>query len=227
MVYHGKAAQCYGANVDMKSYLPSQDTSNKLVLNIPGMVNLIDQFDVLETSGYITGSVSDQLSYIYAQNNITTQEEIRVQTLSRSLYRSLAKRPMRFPDSFFLSTSILTDAVKQAIDTLSDETVKQQSTRVLSLLDENIRIFATSQIPPVYVTELDDRSVLIEWIARPFRLSFNIEKDAKDSGYVLISDASAGEVLVRNLGNLKGLDLDTLIKSQLLLVFGNLKVNYV
>jgi hypothetical protein len=133
-VYHGKAAQCYGANVDMKSYLPSEDTSNKLVLNIPGMIDLIDQFDVLETSGYITGSVSDQLSYIYAQNNITTQEENRVQALSRSLYRSLAKRPMRLPYSFFLSTTILTDAVKQAVNELRDESVKQQTIRILSVL---------------------------------------------------------------------------------------------
>ena len=211
----------------MKSYLPTQDTSNKLVLNIPGMVDLIDQFDVLETSGYITGSVSDQLSYIYAQNNITTQEEIRVQTLSRSLYRSLAKRPMRFPDSFLLSTNILSDAVNQAVNALGDPSVKQQTTRVLSLLDENIRMFATTPIPPAYVTELDDQSVLIEWIAKPFRLSFNIEKDVKESGYVLISDASAGDVVVRNLGNLKELDFDTLIKSQLILVFCNLKVDYV
>jgi hypothetical protein len=224
MVYHGKAAQCYGANVDMKSYHPSEDTSNKLVLNIPGIIDLIDQFDVLETSGYVTGSVSDQLSYIYAQNNITTQEENRVQALSRSLYRSLAKRPMRFPDSFFLSTTILTDAVKQAVIELSDESVKQQTTRILSVLDDNIRMFATNRVPPVFVTELNDQSVYIEWVAQPFRMTFNIEKDGKESGYVLISDEIAGEV--RNLGHFNGLDLDTLLKSLLILVFGNLKANY-
>ena len=208
----------------MKSYLPPQDTSNKLIFNIPGMVDLIDQFEFLETSGYITGSVSDQLSYIYAQNNITTQEETRVQNISRSLYHSLAKRPMRFPDSFLLSTSILSDAVNHAVNTLGDPSVKQQTTRVLSLLDENIRMFATSRVPPVYVTELEDESVYIEWVVQPFRMTLNIEKDEKESGYVLISDEAAGEV--RNLGHFNGLSLDTILKSLLVLVFGNLRADY-
>jgi hypothetical protein len=206
----------------MRSYLPSQDTGNTLILNIPGMVDLIDQFDSVETSGYITGFFGGPLPYIYAQNNITTQEEIRGKNLSRSLIQSIAKRPVQFLDSF-LPTGILTNRVNEAVNALTDPSVKQQTIRILQLLDENIRMFANAPLPPVFVTELGDESVYIEWIAQPFRMTFNIEKDEKESGYVLISDEMAGEV--RNLGHFNGLNLDTVLKSLLILVFGNLKAD--
>ena len=125
---------------------------------------------------------------------------------------------------FLLSTTILTDAVKQTVNELSDESVKQQTIRILSVFDDNIRLFATSRVPHAFVTELDDQSVYIEWVAQPFRMTFNIEKDGREFGYVLISDEIAGEV--HNLGHLDGLDLDILLKSLLILIFGNLKANY-
>jgi hypothetical protein len=53
-------------------------------------------------------------------------------------------------------------------------------------------MFATSR-PPVFVTELDDQSVYIEWVAQPFRMTFNIEKMGKSLGHVLISDEIASE----------------------------------
>jgi hypothetical protein len=87
-----------------------------------------------------------------------------------------------------------------------------------------MQMFANVPIPPVYVTELDDQSVFIEWIAEPFRMTFNVEKDEMQSGYALISDELAGQV--NNIGHLRGLSLDSIIKSLLSLVFGNLKADY-
>ena len=204
----------------MRSYFSTQSSSEA----IPGLINLVDQFDYFETTGTVTRSNADQYLISQAHQNITLREEERVNDFSRSLYKSLFKRPIRFLHSFILSSNIFTEAINQSISTLVDSDVKSQTVEILSLLDENIKMFSNESIPPIYLSELEDNSVIVEWIAQPFRLGFNIEKDRNETGYFLVSDKLAGGV--RQLGNLNGLDLDTVIKSLLILIIGNLKAEH-
>lgn len=208
----------------MRSYIPSQGTSDEASLNIPGLVPLMDEFDLLETTDTASGTASAYSSYLYARQNITTQEEIGIQNFPAGRYITLFNKPIRLTPSYATSANVITYNLKETVDALRDETVKEQTTEILRLLEENISVFSSLPIPLFYVTELEDESVLIEWIVAPFRLSFNVEKDKKESGYVLISDKLAGEI--RSLGRLEGLDPDSLIKSLLILILGNLKVGY-
>lgn len=206
----------------MRSNVPSQGTSDKASLNIPGLVPLMDEFDLLETTDTASGTASAYSSYLYARQNITTQEEIGVQNFPAGRYISLFKKPIRLTPSYTTPLKVLTPDLKDTVHALKNETVKEQATEIIHLLDENIRAFSNLPIPPFYVIELEDDSALIEWIVPPFRLSFNVEKDKKESGYVLISDKLAGEI--RSLGRFDGLNLDALIKSSLIMILGNLRV---
>ena len=52
------------------------------------------------------------------------------------------------------------------------------------------------QIPPLRATEADDGSVLLEWIFPDFRAGFNIEANAEDSGWHLVSSKRLGDIAI-------------------------------
>ena len=49
------------------------------------------------------------------------------------------------------------------------------------------------QVPPLHAFEVDDGSVLFEWILDDFRIGFSIESNLDDSSWYLVSNSKFGE----------------------------------
>ena len=54
--------------------------------------------------------------------------------------------------------------------------------------------FAIDYLPRLQAFNVDDGSVLIEWIFENFRIGFSIESDLKESSWYLVSDSCLGEI---------------------------------
>jgi hypothetical protein len=49
-------------------------------------------------------------------------------------------------------------------------------------------------LPPLQAFNVDDGSVLIEWIFKDFRMGFTVEPNPEDSGWYLVSNRNLGEI---------------------------------
>jgi len=86
--------------------------------------------------------------------------------------------------------------VKSAWDTIhqtEDPEVAEEARRVLSIIRETFLSFQQlgfdlGHLPPLRAFNVDDGSVLIEWIFGDFRIGFGIEPNSEDSGWYLVSN---------------------------------------
>ena len=95
-----------------------------------------------------------------------------------------------------------TSLVKLAWNTLHEtqnQDVAERSRTLLSMVLETITSFQhfgfnMDYLPPVRAFNVDDGSVLIEWIFPDFRIGFSIETSREDSGWYLVSNKKLGEI---------------------------------
>jgi hypothetical protein len=102
----------------------------------------------------------------------------------------------------FLALPEETSLVKLAWNTLHEtrnQDVAERSRMLLSALLETINSFQhfgfdMDHLPPVRAFNVDDGSVLIEWIFADFRIGFNIEPNPENSSWYLVSNKKLGEI---------------------------------
>lgn len=54
--------------------------------------------------------------------------------------------------------------------------------------------FELGHLPPLRAFNVDDGSILIEWIFKDFRVGFNIEENPDESGWYLVTNKNLGEI---------------------------------
>jgi hypothetical protein len=113
----------------------------------------------------------------------------------------------------------ITKQAREAIQSADNQNGAGEANAILDLINDQLRFLGDEGLPPIRTVELDDGSLLIEWIFDHFRFGFNIEVDSDQSGYFLVSDRSTGEI--RSSGFLRGLNLEALIRSLLILVLNS------
>lgn len=95
-----------------------------------------------------------------------------------------------------------TSLVKLAWNTLHEtqnEDIAERARMLLSMMIETINSFEhfgfnMDFLPSVRAFNVDDGSVLIEWIFTDFRIGFNIEPNPEDSSWYLVSNKKLGEI---------------------------------
>lgn len=84
---------------------------------------------------------------------------------------------------------------------IENPSAARQVSRLLSTIQKLIRLVQeqgvyVDQIPPLHASKTDDGSVVLEWIFPEFRVGFNIEPSAQDSGWHLVSSKKLGDIAV-------------------------------
>lgn len=92
--------------------------------------------------------------------------------------------------------------IKSAWDTIrvtENREVAEEARGLVSVIQEIIATFQQSgfdlgYLPPLQAFNLDDGSVVIEWIFSDFRVGFNVEPNSDESGWYLVSNESLGAI---------------------------------
>ncbi len=103
------------------------------------------------------------------------------------------------PAFSFLSESNPTKEAWEILSKISNQSISDQTKSLLNSIDAVIGITKETtggygRIPPLRAYLDEDGSVLIEWIIGDFRIGFNIEPNAEDSGWQMVSNKKMGEI---------------------------------
>lgn len=95
-----------------------------------------------------------------------------------------------------------------------NQTLGLEARKLLSVIDEMIGSFQQfgfdlGYLPPLQAFNVEDGSILIEWIFRDFRIGFNIEPNPNDSGWYLVSNKNLGEISAS--GYTLGIDIKNIV----------------
>lgn len=82
---------------------------------------------------------------------------------------------------------------------LEDKKVAGEARRILSIIAETISIFQRravnlERLPQLHAFDVQDGSILIEWIFDDFRVGFSIEPIPSESSWYLVSNAKLGDI---------------------------------
>ena len=80
-----------------------------------------------------------------------------------------------------------------------DEKVADEARRILSIIAKTILIFQSrgvdlGHLPHLHAFDVQDGSILIEWIFDDFRVGFSIEPVPTESSWYLVSNAKLGYI---------------------------------
>ena len=95
-----------------------------------------------------------------------------------------------------------------------NQTLGREARKFLSDIDEMIVSFQQfgfdlGYLPSLQGFNVEDGSILIEWIFGDFRIGFNIEPNPNDSGWYLVSNKNLGEISAS--GYTSGIEIKNLI----------------
>jgi len=93
----------------------------------------------------------------------------------------------------------LDSSVWRAIYQANNQQVTREAERLVSIAQELIATLKqvgldVARLPPLRGFNVDDGSILFEWISDNYRIGFSIEPDPKDSGWYLVSNENLGDV---------------------------------
>ena len=103
---------------------------------------------------------------------------------------------LRFPP---LPVQDLITPAWRTVASVKDDTVANVCTRILQIMAESIMFFPTSgfdlgHLPRLHAFDVEDGSLLIEWIVDDFRIGFGVEPIPSESSWYLVSNARLGDI---------------------------------
>jgi hypothetical protein len=95
-----------------------------------------------------------------------------------------------------------THFIKSALKVIrlaENQDVAREARNLLLLIQDTISNFQRfgfdmSYLPQLLAFNVDDGSVLLEWVSKDFRMGFSIEPDSRDSGWYLVTNRNLGEI---------------------------------
>ena len=172
MVHYGSTASSYGAFRVMLTELHQETDSIK---NIPLLIN-VD---------------CNKLSYTYTHSFDNNQYK-NIPLQFEEIYSDLLSDYISLPPN----TNVIQSALS-SLKSLSNSDLVQYAKKILLIIQENLNVFAkeeTELLPPIRVFDVEDGSILIEWIFKDFRIGFNIESNINESGWYLVTNKNLGEI---------------------------------
>ncbi len=107
------------------------------------------------------------------------------------------------------------DNVNTTIINNNNRIVSEGAEGFVSTLKRTIQEFYSDyadQIPKLHSVNVDDGSILFEWISKDFRIGFNIEPDPDESSWNLNTGGSLTDVDISAFGDLNGVDQPALLR---------------
>ena len=103
---------------------------------------------------------------------------------------------LRFPP---LPVQDLITPAWRTVASVKDETVANECRRILLIIAESILFFPTrgfdlGHLPNLLAFDVEDGSILIEWIFDDFRVGFGIEPTLSESSWYLVSNIRLGDI---------------------------------
>ena len=202
-----------------------KETTTTPIYSTPGLFRMEQAFDqALITGSYDTRALIEAYLSSGLRRNIT---EHRQQQRADYLKYFLFLQPQAFDPSgtseytYFggLAQANITSSARAQLALITDRSIAKRAHEILDAIEAELRTYDAAALPSIGIAELDDESIIIEWVFDHFRTGFNLESHQQESGYFLVSDSSAGEI--RSSGYLKGLRLRPLIRSLLTLILNN------
>jgi hypothetical protein len=114
--------------------------------------------------------------------------------------------------------------VEKNLSTIKDPNVKNSTIILIIKILKIVTLYFNYQneskfLPALNFNQLDDNSVLMEWIFKDFRIGFSIEPNSEESSWYLIANNKIDESNLQGLINDKDFDLN--LKRLLLALFRN------
>ena len=99
--------------------------------------------------------------------------------------------------SFSISTNLIEDAL-ESIKGTDNPAVSGRAREMLTSIQDKIDTLIKNKIdlpslPKIWAFNVDDGSILLEWIFNDFRVGFNIEQIESESSWYLVSNEKYGE----------------------------------
>lgn len=202
-----------------------KETSNTPVYSTPGLFRMERLFDeALATGTFDSRSLIETFVSSGLRRNITEHQHRQPANYLNYFYflqRQAFEASGLLEYTYFggLAPADVTSSARAELPGLKNQEVAKRTREILDGIEAELRGYDTAALPPVSISELEDESVLVEWVFDHFRTGFNLDVNPEESGYFLISDRLAGEI--RNSGYLKGLRLRPLVRSLLTLILNN------
>ena len=140
---------------------------------------------------YIQGTNSGILALSLLEYNLFSSDDLDDKEETYN-----GRSDLRFPP--FSVHNLITPAWGD-VGQVEDEKVADEARRILSIIAETILIFQRravdmEHLPRLHVFDVQDGSILIEWIFDDFRVGFSIEPILTESSWYLVSNAKLGDI---------------------------------
>jgi hypothetical protein len=104
----------------------------------------------------------------------------------------------------------LTEDARYILQSIEDRNISEKAGNLLSLLRRLLRVQGDiSYLPPLSAFNVEDGSLLIEWVFEHFRVGFSFETAIEESSWYIVSDSTLGDISAG--GYLRGINLEQLL----------------
>lgn len=129
--------------------------------------------------------------------------------------------------TFYFEVPESTSLIKSAWDSIQktpNEEIAERAKKLLTIIQEMISSFQEvgfdlCYLPPLRAFNVEDGSVLIEWIFTDFRIGFTVEIDPEESGWYMVSNKKLGEISAS--GYISNINVEKLILWHLNFILSN------
>ena len=210
--------------------LLKEETARKPIYSIPGLIEMDKEFDDIMVTGSYSAQTYLQPSKLVSTRVSTTDYEkddfidlLNLYLFSLSPTLEFSQDLVRYVSIKSTSQNTLTQLARNDLSKLENKRIKNQATLILNIIENQLKGYAHTTLPPIRVADLDDGSIIIEWIFENFRMGFNLDSDPEKSGYFLVSKETVGGI--RSSGYLRGLKIESIVQSLMTIVLSNLIAN--
>ena len=156
-------------------------------------------------------SITDEMGYIQETNSaIVRPDNLFILDDLDDKEETYSGRP----DLRFLPLSVqnLITPAWSTVGEVENENIADEARRILLTIAETILIFQSREVdlghlPQLHAFDVQDGSMLIEWIFDDFRIGFSIEPTPTESSWYLVSNAKLGDI--GESGNISQNEFDT------------------
>lgn len=108
-----------------------------------------------------------------------------------------------------LTTDSVLSAARSRLRAVTDRVLVRLADKILNELEQILARIDASKLPPLQIFELEDGSLLIEWVMPNRRAAITLEQNPTDSGWYLLSNEPGNQT--ETWGYMQSLDLAQIV----------------
>jgi hypothetical protein len=158
------------------------------------------------------GRVENATDVEWSQATASKLSEIKKALAAMRVIANLRANLLPYPSEISqkVLTNDLTAEARRAIRSVPNKEIAERADQLIDGIESSLSKYPEGNLAPLDAYELDDGSVMVEWVLDNARLGFSVKLDDKRSGWFLVTDDPASEV--NSLGYLNQTDVDSLVQ---------------